>query len=62
MEKSLALTPPIGWNSWNMFGDRVSETVIRETADALVASRLRDCGYEYHGRGLKIGIYSDAAN
>jgi alpha-galactosidase len=62
MEKPLALTPPMGWNSWNMFGDRVSETVIRETADALVASGLRDCGYEYHGHGLIIGIYSDAAN
>lgn len=30
--KSLAATPPMGWNSWNMFGSNVSEAVIRETA------------------------------
>jgi alpha-galactosidase len=44
---SLSVTPPMGWNSWNMFGHEISETAIRETADALVASGLRDCGYEY---------------
>jgi alpha-galactosidase len=44
---SLAATPPLGWNSWNMFGERVNEDVIRQTADALVSSGLRDCGYEY---------------
>jgi alpha-galactosidase len=47
MAKSLAMTPPLGWNSWNMFGSAVSETVIRDTADALAASGLKDCGYEY---------------
>ncbi len=89
----------MGWNSWNMFGSTISETSIRETADALVSSGLKDCGYTYlviddcwsekggrdkngnlvsdrskfpngmkaladyvHGRGLKIGIYSDAAD
>lgn len=43
----LAATPPMGWNSWNAFGQRVSESVIRETADALVSSGLKDHGYEY---------------
>lgn len=43
----LAATPPMGWNSWNAFGQRVSESVIRETADALVSSGLQDHGYEY---------------
>jgi alpha-galactosidase len=43
----LAATPPMGWNSWNTFGHEVDETVIRETADALVESGLRDAGYEY---------------
>jgi alpha-galactosidase len=98
-ETTLASTPPMGWNSWNMFGGNVHETVIRETADALVSTGLKDCGYDYvviddcwskkdgrdangdlvpdpakfpngiqaladyvHGRGLKIGIYSDAAD
>lgn len=45
--KPLAATPPMGWNSWNMFGSAVHERVIRETADALVASGFKDCGYEY---------------
>ena len=30
----LALTPPMGWNSWNKFGCNVSEKLIKETADA----------------------------
>ena len=43
----LALTPPMGWNSWNKFGCNVSEKLIRETADALVATGLKDAGYQY---------------
>jgi len=43
----LAETPPMGWNSWNHFGCNIDEALIRETADAIVASGLRDAGYEY---------------
>jgi len=43
----LALTPPMGWSSWNHFADRVDDRVIRETADAMVASGLAAAGYEY---------------
>ena len=43
----LALTPPMGWNSWNKFGCDVSEKLIRETADALVATGLKEAGYQY---------------
>ena len=43
----LAKTPPMGWNSWNKFQCNVSETLIRETADAMVASGMRDAGYQY---------------
>jgi len=43
----LALTPPMGWNSWNPFGANVSEKVIKETADAFVSSGLKDAGYTY---------------
>ncbi len=93
----LAATPPMGWNSWNGFGSRVSQDVVRQTADALASSGLRDLGYRYvviddcrslprrgksgelvpdpqrfpggikplvdyvHGLGMKLGIYSDAA-
>ena len=45
--EGLALTPPMGWNSWNKFACDVSEKLIRETADALVATGLRDAGYRY---------------
>ena len=45
--KPLAATPPMGWNSWNMLGSRISETAIMETARAMVSSGLRDHGYEY---------------
>ncbi len=43
----LALTPPMGWNSWNKFACNVSEQLIRETADAMVANGMRDAGYVY---------------
>src|SRR5215208_454938 len=44
---SLAATPAIGWNSWNTFGHRIKESVVRETADALSSSGLKEYGYEY---------------
>jgi alpha-galactosidase len=44
---ALATTPPMGWNSWNKFGCNVSEQLIRETADAMVASGLREAGYQF---------------
>jgi alpha-galactosidase len=43
----LARTPPMGWNSWNKFGCNVSETLIKEMADAIVFSGMKDAGYEY---------------
>jgi alpha-galactosidase len=45
--EGLALTPPMGWNSWNHIGCEVNEAVVRETADAMVASGMRDVGYVY---------------
>ena len=45
--EGLALTPPMGWNSWNKFGCDVTEALIRETADAMVATGMKDAGYEY---------------
>jgi alpha-galactosidase len=47
MTKQLAATPPMGWNSWNAFGARITEIGVRETADAFVTTGLKDCGYEY---------------
>jgi alpha-galactosidase len=43
----LALTPPMGWNSWNKFQCNVNEQVVRDTADAMVSSGMRDAGYQY---------------
>lgn len=44
----LAATPPMGWNSWNKFAcDGINETVLRETADAMVASGMQAAGYQY---------------
>jgi alpha-galactosidase len=43
----LAATPPMGWNSWNKFGCNVSEQLIREMADAMVTSGMKDAGYQY---------------
>jgi alpha-galactosidase len=92
---TLAQTPPMGWNSWNKFACNVSESLIRETADAMVSSGMWVAGYQYvniddcwqvsrdaqgnivadparfpsgikaladyvHGKGLKLGIYTDA--
>ena len=93
----LALTPPMGWNSWNTFAEQLCDSLVRQVADSMVANGMRDLGYQYvniddfwqlkerdkdgniqvnrekfpngiksladyvHSKGLKLGIYSDAA-
>lgn len=92
----LAPKPPMGWMTWNLFQGKISDQLIRETADAMVEGGYRDAGYTYifiddmwqggrdnrnniipdpkkfpngmkavadyvHSKGLKLGIYSDAA-
>ncbi|GAA2569593.1 ricin-type beta-trefoil lectin domain protein [Streptomyces roseoviolaceus] len=44
---SPALTPPLGWNSWNSFGCGITESQVRQAADAMVSSGMRDAGYRY---------------
>ena len=46
-DNGLAKTPPMGWNSWNKFGCNVSEKLVKEMADAMVTSGMRDAGYLY---------------
>jgi len=93
---ALAPTPPMGWMSWNFFGEDINEQGLKEMADAMVASGMAQAGYKYifiddgwqggrdnrnniipdskkfpsgikaladymHSKGLKLGIYSDAA-
>jgi alpha-galactosidase len=43
----LARTPPMGWSSWNLFRSSIDERTVREIADAMVSSGLRDAGYVY---------------
>ncbi len=47
LDDGLAKTPPMGWNSWNKFGCDVSEKLIKEIADAMVTSGMKDAGYSY---------------
>lgn len=42
-----ALTPPMGWSSWNAFRQRIDENVILEIAEAVKKSGLADAGYVY---------------
>ena len=44
---TIALTPPMGWNSWNCFGCDVNEANVRAAADAMVASGLVNHGWTY---------------
>ncbi len=43
----LAQTPPMGWNSWNVWGLSVSDDKVRAAADAMVSSGLAAKGYSY---------------
>lgn len=45
--EGLALTPPMGWNSWNKFACNVNEKMLRDVADAMVRSGMKDAGYRY---------------
>ncbi len=43
----LALTPPMGWNSWYTHYDRISDRTMREAADQMIATGMADYGYQY---------------
>jgi alpha-galactosidase len=43
----IALTPPMGWNSWNCFAGAVSEEKVKSAADAMVRSGLINHGWTY---------------
>ncbi|MEO8779835.1 MAG: glycoside hydrolase family 27 protein [Rhodanobacter sp.] len=47
LDNGLARTPPMGWNSWNSFHCDVSAKLVEATADAMVASGMKDAGYTY---------------
>ncbi len=45
--ETLCLTPPMGWNSWNVFASEIDEKLLMEIADAMVSTGMRDLGYQY---------------
>ncbi|WP_314588299.1 NPCBM/NEW2 domain-containing protein [Paenibacillus terrigena] len=47
LDDGLALTPPMGWNSWNKFGGNIDQWKIMAMADAMVENGMKDAGYEY---------------
>jgi alpha-galactosidase len=44
---TIALTPPMGWNHWYTHYNRITDALMREAADVLVASGMADHGYQY---------------
>ena len=44
---TLALTPPMGWNSWYIYTDSVTEARLREAARKMISSGMADYGYQY---------------
>jgi len=47
LNNELAKTPPMGWNSWNAFHENINETQIKQIADTIVSSGMKDAGYIY---------------
>ncbi|CZR58739.1 related to alpha-galactosidase precursor [Phialocephala subalpina] len=47
LSNGLAMTPPMGWDSWNMFGEQINETLVRQTMDAMEKFGLRNAGFVY---------------
>ena len=43
----LALTPPMGWNSWYIHYDRISDETMREAADQMITTGMANYGYQY---------------
>jgi alpha-galactosidase len=47
LDNGLALTPPMGWNSYNFYGGNVTESQVLATAKAFVSTGLKAAGYKY---------------
>src|SRR5436190_4189553 len=46
-DNDLARTPPMGWNSWNHFKAEFDDATVRQIADGMVSSGMKDAGYTY---------------
>ena len=61
LDDGLAMTPPMGWYPWNIFGEEPqNEKLIKEIVDALVSSGLKDAGYAFVGPDEGICFYRQA--
>jgi len=47
LSNHLALTPPMGWSSWNNFGENINEQLIINTIDSMVVNGMQAAGYQY---------------
>ena len=47
LTNNLALTPPMGWNSWNHYGCNVSDAIIRGVANAMATNGMQAAGYQF---------------
>ena len=47
LDNGLALTPPMGWSSWNAFHRNFNESTFMQTADVMAKNGMLDAGYEY---------------
>ena len=47
LTNNLALTPPMGWNSWNHFSCSISDAIIRSQADAMATNGMKAAGYQF---------------
>ncbi|MEO8403204.1 MAG: glycoside hydrolase family 27 protein [Chitinophagaceae bacterium] len=45
--EGLAMTPPMGWNSWNTFQTNINEQLVKDIADKMISSGMKDAGYTY---------------
>lgn len=54
-ERILCPTPPMGWNTWNCFNRNINEEQIREIADLMISTGLKDAGYTYLTAGKRTG-------
>jgi alpha-galactosidase len=46
-QHKLAMTPPMGWNSWNIWATAVDAAKVKASADAFIKAGLADYGYQY---------------
>lgn len=59
-DNGAALTPPMGFANWNVFGCDYDDAMFRSMADAFVSTGLRDAGYQYMLVQVRVCVSCDA--